>query len=433
MSFTGLNDDCVFIILEYLDLDDLTNVAHINGKYFKLAENVYCRKYSHKRIMIEDSFGIPQEIYKMMNVNGVKIDAYTIERINRVTFDLPHQKTSADANVYLFKLPDYATIWNTFKHFGREIKKISISTTSFESSWKAEIIGYLISEYSSESLVDVAFSHDSPDKLLKHITKPLINVIDVTFKQEFSKIKTPIDRFDELFPAVRRLYLDALTDEDLVNFDCHMPHLEHLFMRRSSDNSLFPNVIAKNPQIRSIHLWSGADFKTVQKMNTLLPQLELLDILGLNLQNGSIKFDNVTTFRFGYFYDSSLVNLRFPRLKNLCASVASKRFEELLVFLNNHKHLSHLHLTVYELDDLQFKQLTANLKDLVKVTLEYEFNAFGIQKFRTNAVVEFLRRQANVWQLKVTYFPKSWITDLQEQLKHEWNIRSIDNGVSFER
>lgn len=95
--------------------------------------------------------------------------------------------------------------------------------------------------------------------------------------------------------------------------------------------------------------------------------------------------------------------------------------------------MSHLHLKGYYAYDSELQQLTANLQNLVKVTLQYQSNLLNTLKLSAKGVVEFLDSHRNVKQLNVIEYPDQWMADLQEQLEHEWKIKIIDNGLSFER
>lgn len=149
--------------------------------------------------------------------------------------------------------------------------------------------------------------------------------------------------------------------------------------------------------------------------------------------HGEVQFENVTTFDTGNADYTSPANLNFPRLQTLCTGGASERFEEYLAFLNKHNHLIHLYLMGYKMDDSQFKQLTANMKDLVKLTLEHENNFYEIQKLSINAVLEFLRSHDKVKQLNVINFSDNWKSELQERLKRRWSTTITDNGLFFKR
>ena len=84
------------------------------------------------------------------------------------------------------------------------------------------------------------------------------------------------------------------------------------------------------------------------------------------------------------------------------------------------------------MDDAQFQQLTANLTELVELTLE-RGNSSQNEVISSGAIVEFLRSHHKVKQLNVITMLKHCEAELKEQLKDEWNTRIIKAGLSFRR
>lgn len=420
----------MFLIFENLDFGDLLSMAQINGKFSTLAANVFRRKYSQLELVVGIVFEYPDKMNELLNGTGAKIDVNIIKRINSDLLHLRNEKPKISDDKNYIHVNDYGSILKTFMHFGHEIKKLLIQYQA-NSSWQTEWFGYLINAYSSESLTDI----DSGvfEELFKHTTKPLIKVENVRFSGNIAELPPSTIGFCDLFPAVRRLLLASLSDRDFAYINCHMPHLEHVYLERFHDSEAVPDFIAKNPQIRSIEL-SGNAPKFLQEMNTLLPQLETLKLERFSLHNGRIQFENVNTFDAGSGSLTSPANLHFPRLQRFRTGDVSKRFAEYLIFLNQHKRLSQLHFDGLYMDDSQFQRLTENLNDLTEVTLEYESHPHGIQQLSRNAIAAFLRSHDKVKRLNVINFPAEWKDELQEQLKHVWNTKTIDNDrLSFER
>lgn len=97
---------------------------------------------------------------------------------------------------------------------------------------------------------------------------------------------------------MRLLKLFSITDDNLAYFDYHMPHLEHVIIMhgciKQSDYPI-PDVLLKNPQIRSIDLY-GVNLAFVQKVNTHLPQMETVKLSKFAPQNVGIQFEIVIVF-----------------------------------------------------------------------------------------------------------------------------------------
>lgn len=374
---TDLNADCIFLIIDHLNLKDLLNVVQINYKFSMLAVAEFRHKYSHAQIVIHD---------------GDQIS-------------------------------------NTFKHFGYLIQKLKVETYFRTEPLQMELIGESISNYSFESLLDIDIERNA-EKLLEHITRPLINVRNVTLrKSRLQSRSQTILRPNELFPSIRRLNMHFMNDDSLAYFDCYMPHLEHVSVTGDRHNSSpLLEIITKNLQIRSIYLW-GIDHEFVQRVSTLLPQLETLTLSNYIVENRSnVELKKVTTFFLKY--RTSPDNLHFPQLKTLHIECSSDHYAQYHKFLNEHNHLSHLHLSNYDTDE-SLQQLTANLSNLEELTVEPR--TFLMKPMKSKVIVEFLRSHEIVIQLNVINFPSNWDVELEEQLKQGWNIRINGNAIHFKR
>lgn len=399
-------------------------MVRVNERFSTLAADEFRLKYSHLQLIIRDDFKLPSNQNELLNVAGMQVDSKTIERNKDMNDETPKISQTQ------LELENGNQILRTFKYFGHLMKRLKLNLVSLIRPVQVELIGKLISKYSSESLVDIEIEHYAK-KLLEHIAKPLINVEIVTFRQihvmNFNPQSIP---FNELFPAVRRLNLDSIIVDDLSYFDYHMTRLEHVSME--SIQSPFPGVIMKNPQIQSIDLYQPDD-ELVQKVNDFLPQLKTLKLSGFKLSNGSIQFSNVTTFIIDYGHYTTPANLHFPQLQTFHFEYDKCQFDDYLDFFNEHNHLSQLHLTMFKLDDSHFQQLTANLTHLIELTLEYGKNSHQYRTLSSNIVVEFVKSHDKVNQLNVINFTKYCEAELQEQLNGEWNTRINGDGLTFQR
>lgn len=418
----------MYIILERLDLKGLLCVAEIDKTFSNIAAVVYRHKYSHYNV-IWDYTLYSKELEQSLNGREISID--TIERISRdrsYIFNKRYIRTLFD----YIHFEDCHAMLTTFKHFGREITKLEYRGA--KRTWQNKLIAVLINEYSSESLVRIIFG-DQPDEILNHIKKPLINVETVTFVYSAEKFVTPTVSFIELFPAVRRLDVNRILASDMEYFNYHMPHLEHASI--SGHNIPIPGFITKNPQIRSIESYSVTP-ESLQEWNTLLPQLETLKLRNSDQKGKAVRFDNVTTLEMTSHSFNSPPYLHFPRVQSVRIEGNSVHFSRYLEFFNTHYKLSHLHMKLEFLDDSEFQQLTANLKDLVELTLECPYYRDGIETLNPNAIVDFVGERDKLMKINVINFANRWNNELEQQLGHEWSTRMFEMGTkrkctSFER
>lgn len=417
-----MNTDCVFLILELLDLDDLVKVAQVNDQLSILTADVFRHKYSRRQIVVFENFPLRDNAMNLQNKSETKITAETIPQ------EISSKDELAESEMKL-KLANYDLILNTFKHFGHLIKRFESSIFTKHRDLQAEFIGRLISEYSAESLIEIDIGH-SAEVVLEYIKKPLVNVENLAFRGNDLVFHPRGIRFEQLFPNLHRLNLFSSTYYSLLYFDYHMPRLEHISIIRSHQwyrNPPFPKFIEKNSQIRSLEL-QGGDFEFLQNVKTFLPQLETLTLQQFELQNGSIHFESVTTIFLKFF--ASPINLHFPRLRTIHIDYNGVYSAEYRTFLNEHNHLRHLHLAYWTLHDSQFQQLTENLTELVEMTLEQKPES---EVLSPAAIVNFLRRQPKMKRFNVINLPTHQNAELQKQLGCQWNARINGTGLTFIR
>lgn len=433
MKITNLNSDCLSLILERLDYDDLVNATKINEKLSSVAADVFRYKYSRKSIVIHDRFSLSNNSDELFDVTGMEIDSETIEDEN-LYLEMPTFNVKFSENA--IELDYGGEILNLFKYFGDEIKKLVSQIEWADSNSCAEIIGRLISKYSSESLVDLTVEV-SEENVLEFVTKPLINVqnLELTLRDRNTNLKSY--QLNELFPALRSLTIFQLFDfDESVFFDYHIPNLEHLDIRGSyNEYKTYSGLISNNPQIRTLSL-TNARAEYVEKVSANLPQLETLTLKKFILQNERIRFENVTTLTMSYGYGVSSIqaNLEFPRLQTLSIEFdLGQHFAKHYSFLKELRHLKHLDLTFEDINDSQFKELTQNLTSLVQLDLHHHWNGRRYTELSAKSITEFLETHDKVQQLNVINFVDKFKLNIQKELERDWDMEINGVELSFKR
>lgn len=453
VKFTDLNVDCMFLIFGHLEFADLLNMAQLNPQMSMLSTAAFRYKYSHLPIVINDDFTLPHKSFELLNLGGVKIDTDTLRRDFEL-LGLPKKpKTNEKPTFYITEtsihLKSYDAILKTFKYLRPSNTKLRL-VYSYDRNVQAKILSYFINKL-SESLLEVEFV-DVKENTLGYIKKPLVNIFKVTFTGNFTNNSTSNLPLNELFPNLRHLSLNMNKGAGFDYYNCHMPHLQHVFFYGEfypSDENInpeyavarnaFENMIKKNSQIRSIHLYRTEDV-TIRTINTFLPLLESLTIDHVNgldsVIYGDYRFENITTFAIGNAYTSP-ENLHFPRLQTLRFHFIEIFLDKWLQFMNEHNHVSKLHLEYQHITDLQFQQLTANLY-LVELTLYFDDKQPDPNVLTTNAIVAFLECNKQLQKLNIFNFLEYHQETLQEILTDEWDAKILvckkyDHGVSFQR
>lgn len=393
-------------------------MAEVSDHFSMLSAGAFQHKYFNLQVVVGDDFEFPEE--SNANAFGGLFGIFRKKEDKRF---------HADVSDTAIVLGDYDTILCTFKHFARVIRRLKLKASIISRNSVEEFMGNLLSKHPFDSLVDVAFE-ETNDEFFAYITKSLESVESVRFEGTFLRAVPRGLPLNELFPAVRRLELDSLTGGGLGFFNCNMPHLQHFSVGgiNQESESCFADVMLNNRQIQSVEVNDNYP-NFVEKVNELLPQLETLTLTDFTPTNGCVRFENVTTFSTTLGYSSSH-SLHFPRLQTFQFQFIQERFAEYLTFLGEHNHLSHLNVNHWDLNDSQFKQLTANLPNLAEITLEQRTR---IKVLSTNVIREFLETHNHVMQLNVLNLPEACEIELHEQLKDMWIIKTVNRGLTFKR
>lgn len=399
-TFDDLDWDCVYLILNELDFDDLANAAQVNKKLSMFAADLFRLKYLHFQFVIGDGFHLSPSETQIQLKNDDQI------------------------------------LSNAFRSFGHLMKRLKLMNENQEHSVQWKLIGKLINEYSSKALREIEIESKSQE-ILQSIDKPLINVEIVTFANNDMNFTSKNVRIHEIFPAVRRLNLNSLTDCGLAYFNHHMPHLKHISVRNDKGLNQFnfssvSDIFIKNPQVQSISL-HRADPNYLPELNKLFPKLETLSLTQIEVVYFTTENSLQVGFSFAHPFDNLVSNFHFTQLQNLEIDHTHRFHDQCVSILNVHKHLRRLSLRHYDLNDLKFQQLTQNLKNLTEITLTLATTQLNPAYVSSSAIVNFLRNNEKVKKFNVINYPKNCEDSLQEQLRQEWNTRIIDGGLSFER
>lgn len=444
-----------------MDFNTLLKVAPLKPEYFRFACSVYRQKFSrltfvfgNNNILINRAVSeIPMEF---SNVTDKSLDDDAIDRINRQLTDYIGMagivtKTEIQPRNYNFLL-------NIYKYFGYYIKKLIINTNCRSVPVHSELIARLISAYNAESLVDIEFDFGA-DRILEQLTTPLFNVESVTFRGDKKGLSNRGEKMslnvrnislNDMFPSLRRLHLEYMIETDYDIFDYNIPNLQHVSLIKSHGLAYLhirlPEVILKNPQIKSIALKHAND-AFVRNINWCLPQLETLTLSYLMVDPSfHIEFGNVTSFgvirttdetRYlpyhAYGHGNIPLNLHFPKLQTVYIEYVVERSQQWITFLSEHNNVKELHLKVVRIEYQELQELTANLAKLEKVSLEY-YDCFPrMQTLASDSIVQFLTIHDNVKEFNVINCLKQYY-ELQLKLElQNWDAIKIDGGMSFQR
>lgn len=288
----------------------------------------------------------------------------------------------------------------------------------------------------------VKMSTDAFDRIDRELSYPLKNMATVRIDESI----TPLDYeavliiFKNFGNHIKNLHIKGHPNEpfkqSLIAYLINKYSTESLVAIKLEYNAkLLLEFITKpliNVESVAFSNFINRELDSAQRVKNLFPRIKRLEISNFEQVTGSLQLENVTELVIHNGHVTSPVNLHFPKLQTLSMNYRSNCFDKSLAFLTEHNHLRQLHLNGLYMNDLQFTQLTENLNDLEEMTLERGWEFYNEEyRLGPNAIVAFLRSHIKVKQLSVIDIVSA--DELQDQLRNEWNIRTIDNGLSFER
>lgn len=383
-TITDMNNDILYMILIQMELHDLLNVAVSSPRLSSISAEVYRRKYSNKMLYlkVDSNLGVKNAQFYMDNN---RIEIYGL----RTCLDL-------------------------LKHFGIHLQKIRIEDYPITQS-DLKAVSRFVNEYGSESLkeLELVFHHNEKDAL-DQFTVPFYAMEEIycDFRTEFLNETQP---WNQLFPQLKRLFLDLTTIGNIDFLNCEFTHLDTLFLRGEYDNwhkdmEQIYKLIRKNP--------------TIQSLITCLAEPEFIEFISQNMP----KLNNITISEL-HIKTDTVDKLSLPNLEWLSTFYNSNLHDTWLQFFRRHTDIKYLLLTEYpsksSSQGIELNTLTADLPNLIEVKVK-TYNYLGnelIIKFIENH--KKLRKFSFQFNLRSTTMTVE-LTALLEHFKNEWNIKSIN-------
>lgn len=403
------------LITEYLDLENLINIARINKHFADLAFDSFRHKYSNQEIDFRDSFTYRDR-------EGQSPVKY-LNRIIQVNGEKMCDKTIAN--------------------FGPAIRKIRL--TSFQKSKKS--IGKFmksINECCAKSLHELKL-WDLESDALAQLTNPFEQVDTLLFSlnmqnETLANGTLPLNR---LFPRVHHFTLIVGRDVDAAYIDCELPHLKHLAISFTPNptevtaNQIEP-LIRKNPHIRSLDLNNfGKELgKFLENTSQLLPQLENLTLEDTAFGrpstrgNKSIRWENVKVldFRSGCPPDRIVL----PKLQELHITQYKYGVYEFQCtrFFQIHTNIQRLFIknSLRPVEHMTLSELTMSLSKLTQVFIT------NAPAFAVDDIIQFIRTHENLTKLRLDRIDKLTRFTLRTAFEKEWYIDKYNiQGIFMRR
>lgn len=311
-KLTDVNQHCLELIFIHLNLEDLLSVANANQCLKYATFMPFVRNYAGKSIGI-DLHRIYYESYRENKKLKIKkkFECYQDEK----------EITIIDLKMTLQMLRCFGGMIN-------ELEFKYLYNVNFRVCHR--IMSY-IHEFCHETLRNVTF----PRALeFEKIEKPFLNVEDLTISN-LSDLKEKC--LSKLFPKVCRLCIRDCKDETLSVLLDKFPNLRHFALHLIAGANVLQgvvNVLQLNPNIRSLTI----DIRDLNYFDSIKEHLQSIENLDLiltvfagempQIQNYSIYLQNVTKFKFSYYFPPEILIESIPKIPFLFSQLKEFIFED---------------------------------------------------------------------------------------------------------
>lgn len=326
VKFIDLPEDVLFIIMEFLDVNDLLNLTELIRPLTPLAVQIFRRRKYRDVLILR---GNPKH-----KSYGPKF---------------------SDNDTKCLILTDFEMIVSTLTRFGSGIKRLEVKNDNMVVS-KSAIINRAVNDNARDALTYFKMNSIKGDTF-EQFTAPFKRIEEVHFEVNTNRVQTGPLPLNGHYPNLRRLSLKLYTKADYDFLDCTFIHLEHLFVsvadKAWEQRNQIEKLLVKNSHIRSIALrFFPADY--VKSVAKLLPNLEKL--FEIDVGNETVHFENVKDFTIHSSLPRSIENLTFSHLESLLISYSSSVFNSWLQFFRNHPNIRKLEISEFFDDSSMMKE-----------------------------------------------------------------------------
>lgn len=398
-----MDDDCLLLILENLDLSSLLSLVQAHERFRNVGAYVYKREFSQ-------SFEFVQFRGDLDEKKGDIQENNIFDTINIEKFDV---------------------ISKLYKYFGNEISSVSLlSFPSYSNEFKScvEKIMKLIND-NSDGLITLKIGIKTDLNPLRSVKKPFKDVKNLIISNDIEKLNNEDFTFDEMFPKLEAFALHGSV-YDRKSIGVLLPHLDHL---RTMDLSEWhaEELIKMNPQITS---WSNdrSSLKFLKFLSDQLPSLQYIKFMSSkgdneNADNLQIHFNNVTHFRADRTNSNFAEIVTFDHLQEFHL-FGFLLLPEWIDFIESNVHLKKIIIYCFILNE-QFVQLKIpNVTDAtIKIMLVNN----------VDVLIEFFEENTNLKRLTLESgehnFGRDKRKDLKSKLKKEWTFSETNYSFTIER
>lgn len=387
--------DVKYLMFEDLKFQDLLSLAQTSRHFSALSEEIFVRKHSNNLLRLSPARGHVCNLYDL-------------------------------TDHIIVKNPD--TILEILKKFGHLIKRIQLILEFYPNENITEL-SRSINSHCADTLIEIDIESSYKD-LFEGMTKPFRQLEVFSMEGSVESLGSNTLRFNELFPALRRLKLGAyLQIFNQSSIDVHFAHLEYLYLSVLNTGGV-EEFLRKNPRIQSVVL-HNANRRILELISQTLPNIANLRLLLYkdNTSNGNseIIFETVTSFTTYELPQNRFQNITFRSLTELHTTISVYPFsavQDLVEFVKNNPQLKRVFIdsgVIYH----------ENIHPLLKARLNIEEITLPAINVDERHIMRFMRNCEHM--KKVTFKDGINIGSLGGQLETKWIITSYNKALVFTR
>lgn len=371
-------------IYGHLDLVGLVNISQTDTRNYSLAMVLFRQKYGQRRFIING---------RSFHSEGKFIDRGYIDLVNI----------------------DFAMI--VVKLFGPLMPRISINYNRFNSTG-AKLINEFVHKYCANTLLHLELQNCHGAEL-RQLKGPFaqVQVVELASGNFF----TEDIRFNQMFPALRRLEIHSVVLSDFAFIEQNMRHLEHLKFKptRSMDVNDFTKMLQLNPQLKSIStdVISIDSLRMLSNASPMLDQLELWNLEKLAEHVGAdIHIPQLKKLKYGYKFFNNQNNERIPikclTLEDVELEGSLGRWVDVIVQSKNMKKLK-----VDIITDDQLKRIAEELPNMQDIIVP------NINKNSIESFIEFIATAKNLRSVSVNEITHDARKAIVGRFVSQWSVQ----------
>lgn len=391
LELTDINDHCLWHTFEFLDADDLVNIAEAHARFVPVATSIFRRLYRKTKQLVVD-FGL-----------------------------LPSHQNHHPTSL----CPADENIEPLFRHFGHLITDVLVNFLG----GKHVEIETLLQEHSADSLLKLDLAFCGSDDFAS-INKPFpklekLQVIESTLNQNVSQLNI-------WFPNIQHLELVYVTLSQPDLLEVNLPQLKHLEIYNYDVElpiETIREMLRKNPQLTSLKLLSEYGVSFIESLSQNLPALEVLELWApadrfSSFNDAKFHFASVKKFTLNACSSRGdfLVNVpfTFDALEELVFDGFNQFKGQILDFVMQCKMVKNLKLVPYvdDWDDLMLDDLRKIFDALPQLTaLEFCADTFPV-----NDLMQLLGANEQLDDVILVLMEMIWCEHFHREIAKQWHL-----------